>query len=136
MPDFLIREENERKMIMEWLSNNYALVIGLIIIAVGAGITAYKFVQKSNEQKVAAIIEWLKYAVTVTEKALGEKTGKLKLQMSWSMATAQFPFITKVMTFEEFSSYVDEALKWMNKQLEDNPNIRAIVTGETGRESE
>jgi hypothetical protein len=56
--------------------------------------------------------------------------------MAWSMATAQFPFITKVMTFEEFSSYVDEALKWMNKQLEDNPNIRAIVTGEAGRESE
>jgi hypothetical protein len=121
---------------MEWLTNNYVLVIGLIIIAIGAVITAYKFTQKSNEQKVAAIREWLKYAVTVTEKALGEKTGKLKLQMAWSMATAQFPFITKVMTFDQFAEFVDEALKWMNKQLEDNPNIRAIVIGETGKEYE
>ena len=45
------------------------------------------------------------------------------------MATAQFPFITKILTFEQFSEMVDEALEWMKNQLETNPNIRAAVIG-------
>lgn len=114
---------------MEWISNNYVLLIGLLIIFAGAGVTTYNFIKKTNEQRIEAIKEWLKYGVTVTEKALGEKTGKLKLQYLWSMATAQFPFITKLLTFEQFSAMVDEALVWMREQLEKNPHIKAIVIG-------
>ena len=113
----------------EWINQNWFNVVGLLIIAIGAIVAGKKFLDKDKAQKIEAITEWLKYAVTVTEKALGEKTGKLKLQMIWSMATAQFPFITKVMTFEQFSGHVDEALTWMKDQLESNPNIRAAVLG-------
>jgi hypothetical protein len=42
---------------MDWLVKNYVLVIGLVIIAAGAGISAYRFTRKSNEQRIAAIRE-------------------------------------------------------------------------------
>lgn len=114
---------------MEWIVNNWATIVGLLIITLGAVLAGKKYLDKDTEQKKEAIREWLKYAVTVTEKALGANTGKLKLQMIWSMATAQFPFITKILTFEQFSKMVDEALEWMKIQLETNPNIRVAVTG-------
>ncbi len=114
---------------MNWLSNNWFNVVGLLIILGAALLTGKKYMEKDKAQKIEAIKEWLKYAVTVTEKALGSKTGKLKLQMIWSMATAQFPFITKVITFEQFSKMVDDALVWMKEQLETNPSIKAVITG-------
>lgn len=114
---------------MEYITQNWFNVVGLLLIAVGAIFAAKKYMDKDKAQKIIAIKEWLKYGVTVTERALGEKTGKLKLQMVWGLATAQFPFITKVMSFEQFSSDVDEALEWMKTQLETNPNIRAAVIG-------
>ncbi len=121
--------KSERKNIMEWMSNNWFNIVGLIIILLAAFFAGKKYMEKDKAQKIEAIKEWLKYAVTVTEKALGSNTGKLKLQMIWSMATAQFPFITKVITFEQFSKMVDDALDWMKEQLEANPNIKAVVTG-------
>lgn len=116
---------------MEWISNNYVLLIGLIIIGAGAGIATYQFMKKTDDQRIEAIKEWLKYAVTVSESAMQSGTGALKLQYVWSMATAQFPFITKLLTFEQFSQMVDDALVWMKEQLEKNPNIKAIVIGKT-----
>lgn len=107
----------------------YITIIGFVIIVVAGIYEGYKFNKKDKEQKIVAIKEWLKYAVTVTERALGSSTGKLKLQMCWSLATAQFPFITKLISFEQFSNMVDEALVWMKEQLETNPNIRAAITG-------
>lgn len=115
---------------MSWLSNNWITVLGLIIIAVAGIYEGYEFNKKDKEQKIAAICEWLKYGVTVTEKALGSGTGQLKLRMLYSMATAQFPFITKLMTFEQFSDNVDDALEWMRKQLDENPNIKAAIIGD------
>lgn len=109
---------------MEWIN-----IVGIIIIAIAAIIAVKRYLDKDKEQKIAAVKQWLKYAVTVTEKALQGGTGKLKLQMCWSMATSQFPFITKIMTFEQFSLMVDDALVWMKEQLETNPNIRAAILG-------
>ena len=114
---------------MEYITQNWFNIVGILIIVIGAAIAVKKYLDKDKAQKIEAIKEWLKYAVTVTEKALGAKTGELKLMMAWSMATAQFSFITKVMTFEEFSEHVKEALKWMEKKLADNPNIKAAILG-------
>lgn len=121
---------------MEWLSNNYVLVIGLIVIGAGAGITAYNFIKKTNERRIEAIKQWLKYAVTVAETAMQGGTGALKLQYVWSMATAQFPVITKLLTFEQFSKMVDEALVWMKDQIQKNPNIAEIILGKVIEEDD
>ena len=114
---------------MEWIMNNWFNVVGILVIAVGAIFAGKKFMDKDKAQKIEAIREWLKYGVTVTERALGSNTGKLKLTMLWSIATQQFPFIAKLLTFEDFSRMVDEALAWMKEQIETNPNIKAAILG-------
>lgn len=109
--------------------DNWATIVGLLIIVLGAVVVGSRFVNKDKEQKIEAIREWLKYGVTVTEKALGSGTGELKLRMLYSMLTSQFPYAAKLVSFEQFSKLVDEALVWMRHQLENNPNTRAVVLG-------
>lgn len=73
--------------------------------------------------------EWLKYAVCVAEKELGEKTGQLKLRYVYDMFIEQFPTIASIIPFAIFSKWVDLALEWMKIQLEQNQNIKAMIEG-------
>lgn len=43
------------------------------------------------------------------------------------MAVEKFPWVGEFVTFETFSTWVDEALEWMNNQLESNENVKAYV---------
>ena len=45
------------------------------------------------------------------------------------MAVEKFPWITKLVTFEEFAMWVDEALIWLNKQLESNKAVISMIKG-------
>lgn len=115
---------------MNWLVDNWYLIVAAaacIIVIVAAIIN---FCKMSKEQKIANVKEWLKFAVTEAEKALGGGTGQLKLRKVYDMAIAQFPWIAKVIPFEEFSKWVDEALVWLEGQLENNAAINMIVKGE------
>lgn len=104
-----------------------ALIVIVAVIFIAPPVII--FARKSKEQKIDALKEWLKYAVTIAEKALGSGTGQLKLREVYNMALAQFPWLPKLITFEMFSAYVDEALEWMRDQLERNNNIKHYVGG-------
>lgn len=106
---------------------NPQIIVALIIIAIAAGSGAYYFIKLPNDKKIANIKEWLKYAVVEAEKALGSKTGQLKLRMVYDMAVKQFSWIVTLIPFETFSVWVDEALEWMNKQLEENEATQAYI---------
>ena len=105
---------------LEWI-----MVVILVVLFAGAPIAI--FLKKTREQKIEALKEWLKYAVTYAEKALGSGTGQLKLREVYDMALSQFPWLPKFITFEMFSDYVDEALIWMRAQLEKNAQIKGFV---------
>lgn len=108
-------------------------IINLPLICLFIAITAclvcaiYYFYHMPTEDKKQALIEWLKWAVTVAEKEYGGKTGQLKLRYVWELALKQFPWLTRCMSFEMFSRYVDEALEWFRNQLESNPAIKQLV---------
>lgn len=85
------------------------------------------FIHLSKEQKIANIKEWLKWAVVEAEKALGSNTGQLKLRKVYNMAAAEFPFIVKLVPFVVFSDWVDDALVWMDKQIESNDEVKAYI---------
>ena len=70
--------------------------------------------------------EWLKWAVVYTEKMLGEKTGQLKLRYCYDMFIQRFPVFSKIISFENFSKMVDEALKFLENQL-NNDAIKAFI---------
>ena len=103
------------------------VIIGIAILIAIVGIAIYQFMKLSKEQKIANIKEWLKYAVSEAEKALGRGTGPLKLRYVYDLAVAQFPWIVSLISFEQFSLFVNEALDWMNTQLEQNEKINFYI---------
>ena len=98
--------------------------------AVG-GVTAIEsFIKNKQQEGISNIQEWLKYAVIQAEAALGSGTGQIKLRYVYDKAVAQFPWMAKTISFEQFSSWVDLALEWMRDQIENNKKIKELVDNE------
>jgi hypothetical protein len=114
---------------MEWLINNWYLIVAAGALAGVAVYAVRKFVGLPTDQQIANFKEWLKWAVTEAEKELGSGTGQLKLRMVYNMAVDKFAWIAKLVTFEMFATWVDEALIWLNNQLESNKAIIDRVKG-------
>lgn len=75
---------------MEWLINNWYLIVALIACLVAAVTGVVKFAKLSREQQIENLQEWLKWAVTEAEKELGSGTGQLKLRRVYDLALAKF----------------------------------------------
>lgn len=115
---------------MKWMIENWMLIIVFAsIFCITVSYFLY-FMSQSMQKKYECIREWLKYAVIEAEKALGEKTGEMKLRMVYDMAIKQFPWILKLINFMEFSILVDEALDWMKMQIVKNGAISNYVRGD------
>ena len=115
---------------MELLMNYWYVIVGVIAVLIMIGISIYKFAGLPTKSQVAKIKEWLLYAVTKAETELGEKTGQLKLHTVYDMFIVRFPSVARIVSFETFSSWVDEALDEMKKMLENNKQIEELVKGD------
>ena len=102
-----------------------AVIVG-IAAALAAFFIPWKFFSGNS---LSAFKEWLKYAVTMAEAQLGSGTGQLKLRQVYDWFVEKFTWLAKFLSFEEFSDYVDEALEWMDDQLESNAAVAEIVYG-------
>ena len=112
---------------MEIFLNYWYVIIGIIAVLAMIGIVIYKFAGLPTKSQITKIKEWLLFAVTKAETELGEKTGQLKLHTVYDLFISKFPVAAKLVSFETFSSWVDEALDEMKKMLENNKNIEALV---------
>lgn len=108
-------------------SANIILAIFVVMMITVASIYVYNFMKLSRDEKINNIKEWLKYAVTIAEKELGKGTGQLKLRYVYNMFVERFPKLTNLITFELFSAMVDEALIWMNEQIDKNTYFRSTL---------
>lgn len=114
---------------MEFIVNNWLLiVITIAVISVIVGLVIKFFKLPTNEQ-IKKVKEWLIFACMEAEKELGEKTGQLKLRMVYDMFLSKFTWLAKVITFEKFSQYVDEALDKFKEMLSDNKAVQELVKG-------
>lgn len=84
---------------------------------------------KSREEKIVAVKEWLLFCVTKMENIYGSGTGQMKLRAAWDFALQRFPFLAMIVTFDEFSKWIDEALEQMKEMLK-NDKIESFVTSE------
>ena len=114
---------------MEFVMNYWYVIVGIIAVLIVAGFAIYKFAGLPTKSQVAKIKEWLLFAVTKAEQELGEKTGQLKLRTVYDLFVSKFPTTAKLVSFETFSRWVDEALVEMKKMLENNKQIENIVKG-------
>ena len=109
---------------------DYYTVIIIAIVVIGLAGAIYNFVNLTKEQQIESIKEWLLLSCLEAEKALGSKTGKVKLRLVYDMFVARFRFMSYFISFEQFSLLVDEALEEMRGLIENNTAVKAIVEGD------
>ncbi|WP_342759398.1 hypothetical protein [Kineothrix sedimenti] len=114
---------------MEFLINYWYVIVAVLAILVVIGVSVYKFAGLPTKEQITKIKEWLLYAVTVAESELGSNTGSLKLRAVYDMFVTKFPVVAKIVSFETFSTWVDEALEEMRKLLETNEAVKQLVDG-------
>ena len=115
---------------MKFLYDNWSL---LILIFSAAIILYFKFKKLSglpSEAQQQKIKEWLLFSVMMAEKEFSSGTGRLKLVSVYSQFLDKFPSIAPVVSFELFSSWVDEVLVQMRAILETNKDIESYINGD------
>jgi len=112
-------------MIDNWFIAFSMLAVLVVIIA-----CIINWMKLPTDQKIEDVKEWLKWAVTESEKKLHSGTGQLKLRMVYDMFIVKFPELQKYVSFDMFEVWVDDSLNWLNKQLESNQAVKDYVYGE------
>ena len=104
---------------MDFFINNWYIIVGLISVIVMAVYAVYKFFGLPTKEQKIKILNWLIWACNIAEKELGEKTGELKLRLVYDMFISKFPVTAKLVSYDTFSEWVDEALVELEMILED-----------------
>lgn len=112
---------------MDFIVNNWYVIVAIIVLLAGGGFAVYRFAKLPRAEQLAKVKEWLLWAVTEAEAALGGGTGQLKLRYVYDMFVEKFPWLVKVISFELFSGLVDDALDDMREMLEKNAAVKALV---------
>ena len=103
--------------ILTMLIENWYLIVAALALLGTGGYTIYTFFKMPNSKQKAKVIDWLLIACDFAEKELGSKTGAQKLRLVYNMFTKTFPVISFFMSFEAFSTLVDEALDKIESAL-------------------
>lgn len=115
------------KDFLNFFIENWYFIVTAIVMVVMAGVICWNFFKLPTKEQIAKIKEWLLYAVTEAEKELGGGTGQLKLRQVYDLFVQRFPAVAAVISFDTFSSWVDEALEQMREMLAKNENVAAYV---------
>lgn len=113
--------------IINFISQNYAIIILFIAIVIVAIVRAKNFSTMLKEKQFEQIKGWLLGAVTLAEAQYGSGTGKIKLSVVYDAFVEKLPWLAQIISFDRFSELVDDALVEMRNLLENNKNIAAIV---------
>lgn len=102
---------------MEWLISNFGIIVALFVFVLCIAWGVVRFFKMGKDKQLAKVREWLIYACSVAEKELGSGTGQLKLRYVYDMFLAKAGWIKYLISFEQFSEMVDEALVTVNQLL-------------------
>lgn len=114
---------------MEFIINNWYILIAAVIAVCFAVAAVVKFFRQPSAQQITKVKEWLLWAVVSAEREFGGGTGAVKLRSVYDLFVARWPLIAKLIAFETFSGWVDEALDKMRELLEKDLNVAAYVYG-------
>ena len=102
-------------------------IILILLALLGIGAFAFWFYKQEKSKQLEMIRQWLLLAVIEAEKQLGSGTGAVKLRYVYDLFINRFKFMSKIITFEQFSSLVDEALEVMRLMIQQNQNVAAYI---------
>lgn len=112
--------------ILQFINDNWFLIIAAIAIVSVISIKLYKWFKEPNSEQIRQIQEWLIYAVAEAEKKLGSGTGELKLRYVYDKFVTKFPAAAIFINFEDFSIMVEKALQKFEELLQTNKNIENL----------
>jgi hypothetical protein len=105
----------------------YIILAAIAVLAVGI-VLAVKFFRQPSSEQVAKVKEWLLIAVLEAEKQFGSGTGKLKLRSVYELFVLSFPWVAKIISFDTFAIWVDEALETVEKWLKEDAVAKYIAS--------
>ena len=112
---------------MNFLVENWVYLLLIAMLMAHIILTLVGFGQLPKEEQNQRIRGWLLQAVILAEKTYGGGTGSLKLSAVYAAFCEQLPWLAKIVSFETFKNYVDDALDEMKHILASNKNIAGIV---------
>lgn len=111
------------------MMDNMIITIGIIIIVGVAAYAIYYFMNLSKEKQLEVVREWLLLACIQAEKALGSGTGQVKLRFVYDLFIDKFKYLSLVISFEQFSMLVDDALDTMRDMISNNKQVEGYING-------
>lgn len=114
---------------MEFIVNNWYMILAAVVLLASAIYIVVKFFRQPSGEQVRKVKQWLLIAVIEAEKQFGGGTGTVKLRKVYDLFVARWPWMAKIVPFELFSTWVDEALAEMRELLEKNLAVAAYVYG-------
>lgn len=108
------------------------LIVICVIEIVLTCIMLYKAIKKQpiSDTELEKFREWLLFAVEEAEALYGSGTGAIKLRYVYDLFIDKFPRLADFISFEDFSEYVNGALKTLEDLVKDNEEIKKLVTEE------
>ena len=124
------------KIFMEWLVENWFLLLVLFACAVTLFSLIVHFLGLPTIEQQDKVKEWLIWACIEAEKELQSGTGQLKLRQVYNMfcAVPAFTWVARVVSFELFSEWVSDALITMKEMLINNAKLAELVYGDKATE--
>lgn len=109
---------------------NYGVVIFAGLCALAVFIVAIvTFTRLPKAEQIRKLKEWLLWAVIEAERIFGTETGEMKLRYVYNLFAVTFPWMERIITFEQFKELVDEALERMEELLQKNSKIKEYIEG-------
>lgn len=114
---------------MNVLVNNWYVILITVVAVVAIAGDVYAFMRLNPSEQKKKVQEWLLIAVIKAEKLLGGGTGQLKLRTVYDMFVEKFPWLVKIISFDEFSDMVDIALDKMRDLIKNNSKVANYIAG-------
>ena len=108
-------------IIFDFITSNWDWLLVIVVLIVGV-ILRLKALWKGN------VVEWLVAICADAEAVYGGGTGYLKLRYVYDAFLAQFPALSKYISFDTFAKWVDVALDMLKEQLKTNDMLNEIIT--------
>ena len=107
--------------------DNIIMIVSIIVVICAMLYAIYEFYKLGKEKQLAMVREWLLLAVVEAEKALGSNTGKIKLRYVYDLFISKFKYLSLIISFEQFSLLVDDALVLMREAISNNKQIENYI---------
>ena len=106
---------------------NIGMLVGIVGLLIIIGLGMYEFFKLEKSKRLNMVREWLLLAVVKAEKQLGGGTGQIKLRFVYDMFIDKFKILSMLISFNQFSSMVDEALDQMKEMLSTNQQLKEYI---------